>query len=293
MNKPISADFPFESQFVEVKGNRMHYVEAGEGDPILFIHGNPTSSYLWRNIIPYLKDQGRCIALDLIGMGKSDKPELDYSFNDHFEYLESFIEQLGLQNITLVIHDWGSGLGFHYAFKHQQNIKAIAFMEAVYKPVDWEKQHRRVKVGLTLMRSRLGNWLMIGVANLFVKKVIPNGVKRTLSQKELATYAEPYPDLKSRKPVRRWPQEIAIKGKPLYMQRIVSDYFAWLQETDIPKLCFYADPGMLIPKSEISWLETNFANLTTVDIGPGLHFIQEDNPHQIGEELAKWYRQLP
>lgn len=292
MSDHISSEFPFESRYIEVKGNRIHYIDEGTGDPVLFLHGNPTSSYLWRNIIPYLSKTARCIAPDLIGMGKSDQPDLEYGFNDSYEYLKSFIEQLNLKQITLVIHDWGSGLGFHYANQHRDNIKGIAFMEAVYKRLDWEKLPKRMKIAMTLMRFPMTNWLMLGAANFFIKKVIPNGIVRDLSDEAFAYYARPYPTIKSRKPVMRWPQEIAIKGKPKHTADAIDAYHVWLQETEIPKICFHADPGMLIPKDEIPWIKANFPNTTFVDIGAGLHFIQEDNPHTIGVELAKWYKGL-
>ena len=135
----ISVDFPYQSHYISVHGSKIHYIDKGEGDPILFLHGNPTSSYLWRNIIPHLTSLGRCIAPDLIGMGKSDKPDIEYRFFDHVKYIEGFIEQMGLKNLTLVIHDWGSGLGFHYAMGHENNVKGIAFMEAILMPISWDQ----------------------------------------------------------------------------------------------------------------------------------------------------------
>lgn len=288
----ISAEFPFESKYLQVKGSKIHYIDEGAGDPMLFIHGNPTSSYLWRNIIPHLSSQARCIAPDLIGMGKSDQPDIDYGFADSYDYLLGFIEQLELKQITLVLHDWGSGLGFHYANQHRDNIKGIAFMEAVYKLLDWEALPRRLKIGMSMMRLPFFNWLMLGVANFFLNKVLPNGTVRTLSQEEHDVYKAPYPSIISRKPVRVWPTEIAIKGSPAHTHKIISDYHAWLMETDIPKICFHADPGMLIPKHEVDWIAENFPNITMVDIGEGLHFVQEDNPHTIGRELAKWYARI-
>ncbi|MHA2250369.1 MAG: alpha/beta fold hydrolase, partial [Candidatus Kariarchaeaceae archaeon] len=167
-NNIISAEFPFKSKYVIVKGSKIHYIDEGDGDPILFIHGNPTSSYLWRNIVPYLQDSGRCIALDLIGMGKSDKPDIDYGFHDSYEYLDGFITELGLKNITLVIHDWGSGLGFHYANMHRDNIKAIAFMEAMYNAPNFDEMQFSVKMSIKMIRSRLFGSLMVKRANIFV-----------------------------------------------------------------------------------------------------------------------------
>lgn len=292
MKETISAAFPFTSKFVEVNGNKIHYIDEGKGDPILFLHGNPTSSYLWRNIIPHLTEQGRCIAPDLIGMGKSDQPDIEYGFETSYAHLKGFIEALDLKQITLVIHDWGSGLGFHYANEHRDNIKGIAFMEAVYRLLDWSQLPGRLKVGMRMMRFSATNWLMLGAANLFVKKMIPTAIMRELSREEKQYYAAPYPTIKSRKPVRVWPQEIPKNGKPVHTHKAITAYHEWLKETSIPKLCIYAKPGMLIREEEIPWIEKNFPNTKTVCIGEGLHFIQEDAPHEIGAALSEWYKGL-
>ena len=288
----ISSDFPFESHYLEVHGSQIHYIDEGEGDPIVFLHGNPTSSYLWRNIIPYLTPHTRCIAPDLIGMGRSDKPDLAYGYLDSYAYLEGFLKKMNLENVTLVIHDWGSGLGFNYAFNHQDQIKGIAFMEALYKPGDLSLMPKRIQTFMKLIRSRFGNWMMAGVMNLFVKKMIPNGVVRELSKAELEAYARPFPTLKSRKPVRRWPQEIPFEGKPAAIHRIVTNYAEWLKSTNLPMVCFYADPGMMIQARDVEYIRTHFQNTRLVPIGKGLHFVQEDQPHNIGRELAKWFTDL-
>jgi len=170
LRKEISAAFPFEFKYLDIKGNKIHYIDEGKGDPVLFIHGNPTSSYLWRNIIPYLKDYSRCIALDHIGMGKSDKPDIKYGFHNSYEYLESFISQLGLKNLTLVLHDWGSMMGFHYANTHRDNIKAIAFMEASIQAPRFETMPGSIKMALTLMRTPFFGSLMVKYGNIFIKK---------------------------------------------------------------------------------------------------------------------------
>lgn len=289
MQQDISSEFPFESKFLTVKGSKIHYIDEGEGDPVLFLHGNPTSSYLWRNIVPHLSGQARCIAPDLIGMGKSDQPDLDYGFADSYAYLKAFIEALELDKITLVLHDWGSGLGFHYAYQHPDKVKGIAFMEAVYRLVDFEKLPRRIRGAMKLMRRSWANYLLLGYANMFIRKMLPNGILRKLSPAEKAVYAEPYPTIQSRKPLRVWPTEIPIHGSPEHTHEIVSAYQDWLLETEIPKLLLYADPGLLINIAEVPWIEENMPNLKAVHVGEGLHFIQEDQPEAIGTELAKWY----
>lgn len=288
----ISAAFPFESKFADVKGSKMHYIDEGKGDPILFLHGNPTSSYLWRNIIPYLTPHARCIAPDLIGMGKSDKPDLGYRFFDHYAYLSEFIDGLGLDNITLVIHDWGSGLGFHYAAEHPEKIKGISFMEAIFRPVAWKDFPPGYKNGFKLMRTPYVGWLMISAGNFFLDRIMPGAIVRKLSPQEMAHYKAPYPNASSRKPVRVWPQEIPIEGKPADVHAAVSKYNKWLQETQLPKLLFYANPGGLITARGVKWIVEHFPNTESVNIGKGLHYIQEDNPQMIGEKLAEWYQKL-
>ena len=181
----IASDFPFESKFIEVLGSKMHCIDEGQGDPILFLHGNPTSSYLWRNVIPHLISQGRCIAPDLIGMGKSDKPSLSYTFQDHYRYLSSFLEKLELDNLVLVVHDWGSGLGFHFAANHPDKIRGIAFMESILRPVSWSDFPKDFKMGFKLMRTPLIGWLMISVMNFFIKKILPQATLRKLSSAEM------------------------------------------------------------------------------------------------------------
>ncbi len=291
-DKEISATFPFESRFIEVEGSNIHYVEEGTGDPILFLHGNPTSSYLWRNIIPYAAEIGRAIAPDLIGMGKSDKPDIEYRFFDHVRYIEGFIEALGLQNITLVVHDWGSGLGFHYASRHEGNTKGVAFMEAILPIPSWDAFPEAGRDLFKSFRTKdVGEDLLIN-KNMFVENVLPNFVVRTLTEEEMDHYREPYREEASRKPVWRWPNELPIEGEPPDVWEAVEAYHEWLQRTELSKILFHATPGALMSAPLVESLTSTLKNLKTVDIGPGLHFVQEDNPHEIGRELAQWYRGL-
>ena len=289
----ISAEFPFKSRFIEVNGSNLHYVEEGEGDPILFLHGNPTSSYLWRNIIPHVTSLGRAIAPDLIGMGKSDKPDIEYSFFDHVKYVEGFIEKMGLKNITLVIHDWGSALGFYYAMRHPENLKGLAFMEAILAPIpSWDGFPEEIKEMFQAFRTPEVGWDMIVNQNMFVEQVLPGLVAREMSQAEMDHYREPFIEPSSRKPVWRWPNEIPIAGDPPEVVEAVSAYNQWLQQSDLPKLLFYGAPGILGSPQMVEWSIQNLKNLKTVDIGPGIHFLQEDNPHLIGAELAEFYKGL-
>jgi haloalkane dehalogenase len=288
----ISADFPYKSNYVEVHGSKMHYIDEGSGDPVLFLHGNPTSSYLWRNIIPHLSQKPLCIPPNLITFGKSDKPDLEYRIVDHIKYVEGFIEKLELKNLTLVIHDWGSALGFHYAVRHEANVKGIAFMEAILQPVRWSDFPKDFKMGFKLFRTPGIGWLMIAVMNVFIEKLLPQAIVRQLSKEEMDNYRQPFPTVKSRKPLWRMPNEIPIEGNPADVEEIVRNYNRKLQESELPKLLFYAHPGGLIRKAGVEWCRKNLKNLKTVDIGKGIHYLQEDNPHLIGAELAKWYDSL-
>lgn len=292
MQKEISAAFPFESKYLDIKGSKIHYIDEGQGDPILFLHGNPASAYIWRNIIPYVTEDARAIAVDLIGFGKSDKPDINYGFNDAYAYLEAFIKKLGLKNITLVVQDWGSGLGFHYANIHRDNIKGIAFMEAMYAQKDWNKLTPDIKMAFRMIQSRFFSWLMLGVGNQFIKKMLPDGIVRKLTEAEMEAYAAPFKTLKDRKPSYVFPRDVPLRDRPPHTAKVVNDYNKWLQETTIPKLFFHAAPGMLITPEEVPWIMENFPNITTVDLGEGIHFVQEDHPHKIGRELKKWYNNV-
>jgi haloalkane dehalogenase len=286
--RAISAEFPFESKFATVHGARMHYVEQGSGEPVLFLHGNPTSSYLWRNVIPHVSPHARCIAPDLMGMGKSAKPPSPYRFNDHSWYVEGFIEALALDNITLVLHDWGSALGFHYARRHEERVKGLAFMEAIVRPVRWSRFPDDFKTGFKLMRTPFVGWLMISVMNVFLEQIMPKTIVRRLTDEERRRYAEPFPTVASRKPIRQWPREIPIDGTPRDVHQIVSSYSDWLQSTTLPKLLVHATPGGVIRSDTVAWCQEHFPNLETVDVGRGVHYLQEDHPHEIGESLVRW-----
>jgi haloalkane dehalogenase len=289
----ISPDFLYESHYLEVEGSKLHYIETGRGDPILFLHGNPTSSYLWRNIIPYVTPLGRCIALDLIGMGKSDKPDIEYRFFDHMKYVEEFIRAKDLQDITLVLHDWGSALGFYYASQHADNVKGLAFMEAILKPIaSWEEMNEGTRQMFQALRTPELGWDLIVNQNIFVEQAIPGSIIRPLSEVEMNHYREPFTDPPSRKPIWRWPNEIPIEGEPADVVEAVETYNRRLKSTELPKLLFYATPGAVITAQEVEWCKQNLKNLTTADIGQGIHYIQEDNPHRIGSELASWYQTL-
>jgi len=286
----ISAEFPFESKFVEVLGSKMHYIDEGDGDPILFLHGNPTSSYLWRNIIPHLSGQGRCIAPDLIGMGKSDHPNIPYRYDDHYRYLCGFIDALELgSNVTLVIHDWGSGLGFRWAHDHADDVKAIAFMEAMIKTMSLADMPGSLRMAFRMMRAPVSGWLMVSVGNIFLKKMLPDLTHAKLSPEALAYYRSAFPTIASRKAVLQWPREVSLDGKPADNTVVIEAYREWLTRTDVPKLLFYGNAGVAIKEAEVAWCRENLSNLDIVDLGDGIHFLQETHPETIGSELSRWY----
>ncbi len=292
----ISAEMPYETQFVTVNGSQMAYVEAGQGDPILFLHGNPTSKYLWRNIMPWLEDQGWVIAPDLIGMGESDKPEISYTFAEHSEYLDGFIEALELENITLVIHDWGSGLGFDYAYRNQENVKAIAFMEAVITPAmpaSLETASPEMAEFLQTMRTEgVGEELVLN-QNMFVEQLLPGNIIRGLTDAEMAVYRAPYPDAKSRIPTLVWPRQIPVDGEPADVTERVNAYNAWFLTSELPKLHIYVSPGAINPPEVVAFLQQqSVPNYEAVYVGRGAHFIQEDHPETIGRNIANWYSRI-
>ncbi len=286
----ISAEFPFESKSIEVLGSKLHYIDEGEGTPFLFLHGNPTSSYLWRNVIPHIKPLGRVIAVDLIGMGKSDKPDIDYRFSTHFRYIDEFIRQLDLRNFVLVIHDWGSAIGFNYAMNNESNVKGIVFMEAMTRPMHWKEFPLIARFLFKRFRHPEKGPKMIVKKNFFVEKVLPNFMVRKLTKEEMDRYREPFLEESSRKPVLVWPNEIPIDGHPADNAEIVQRYYEKLKRSDIPKLLIWAKPGAIINERDVDRIKHEFKNLQDVYLGKGKHYLQEDHPDEIGKAIVDWFR---
>jgi haloalkane dehalogenase len=285
-------ELPYASRWIEVNGAKMHYMETGNpgGRPILLLHGQPTWSYLWRNVMPHLEDSGRVIALDLIGMGLSDKPDIGYTFMEHREYVWGFIEAMELENIVLVIHDWGSALGFDYAFNHQDNVQAIAFMEAlVAPPANYDELNPEFGAFLQLVRAGdgVGEELLIN-QNMFVEQLLPSAILRPLSEAELNAYRFPYPTPETRLPVFMWPNQVPIAGEPADVNAVVGEYAVWLTQTEMPMLNLYATPGLLMGENVAQMLQGMYKNLEILNVGEGLHFIQEDQPDAIGQGIAAW-----
>ena len=272
----------------------MAYVDEGpaDGDPIIFLHGNPTSSYLWRNIIPHCTGIARCLAPDLIGMGMSgSSPSGSYRFVDHAGWLDAWMDGMGLDsNITFVVHDWGSALGFHWAKRHPEAIKGIVYMEAIVRPVTWEEWPEAAARVFQGFRSEAGEEMVLE-KNIFVERVLPGSVLRGLTDEEMERYRQPYLEPgESRRPTLTWPREIPISGEPADVVEIASAYAEYLAATETPKLFINAEPGAILrgPQREFcrSW-----KNQTEVTV-PGNHFVQEDSPHEIGQAIRDWYAGL-
>jgi haloalkane dehalogenase len=285
-----------EKRSIEVLGQQMAYVEMGTGDPIVFLHGNPTSSYLWRNIMPHVKDLGRCIALDLIGMGDSDKLENSgperYTFVEHRRYLDAALKGLGvLDNVTFVIHDWGSALGFDWSNRNRSAVKAICYMEAIVRPMTWAEFPASARETFEGLRSPAGEEMVLE-NNGFVEGVLPGSIQRPLTDNEMTVYRKPYlASGEARRPTLTWPRQIPIDGEPADVVEIVQSYADWLsKDTSVPKLFVNAEPGALVTGALREFCRT-WPNQTETTVN-GLHFVQEDSPHEIGMALRQWFSQL-
>ena len=289
----ISAAFPYQKQRQRVLGIEMAYVEMGKGDPIVLLHGNPTSSYLWRNVLPHLQPLGRCIAPDLIGMGDSDKlPDSgpsSYRFVEHRRYLDALLEALDVrERVTFVVHDWGSALGFDWANRHRDAVEGIAYMEAIVRPQGWDHwDHMNMRPFLQALRSESGESMVLQ-DNFFIEKILPGAILRTLSAEEMTEYRRPFAEPgEGRRPTLTWPREIPIEGEPSDVAAIVAAYAEWLATSNVPKLFPKAEPGALLAGG---------ANLDTARAWPvqtevtvaGVHFVQEDSPDEIGRAIAGW-----
>ncbi|MDC0189136.1 haloalkane dehalogenase [Gammaproteobacteria bacterium] len=280
---------------ISIDGKEIAYRQQGSGEPIVFLHGNPTSSYLWRNITPYLHDQASCISMDLIGMGDSDKldnPDTNsYRFEEHFYYVEKAIKALtNNKKITLVVHDWGSALGFHWSYKHPELIKGIAYMEAIVKEMTWDDWDKNAKSIFQGFRSDAGENLVLE-KNYFVEKVLPGSIIRMLDADEMNEYRRPFLSSgEDRRPTLSWPREIPIEGEPGNVCQIVNEYAEWMKTNNISKLFINAEPGA-ITTGKIRDFCRSWKNQTEVTV-KGIHFIQEDSPDEIGKALSKWYKEL-
>lgn len=292
----MTASWKDRKSTLTVHGRRMAFVDEGEGRPIVFLHGNPTSSYLWRNVLPHVRDRGRCIAPDLIGMGDSEKlPDPGpntYTFATHARYLDGFLDALDLQEpVILVLHDWGSGLGFHWARRHPDRVAGIVHMESLVRPFpdwgDWDPGAAKLFQGF---RSDAGEDLILN-RNLFVERVLPGSILRPLEADEMAEYRRPFQNPDDRWPTLTWPRQIPVGGVPPDVHALMASYAHWLTRTEIPKLMFDAEPGAILTGTQ-RLFALGFPNQTVVRI-KGSHFVQEDAAGEIGAGLADWLESLP
>lgn len=278
---------PHPRKRVGVLDTEISYVDTGRGDPIVFLHGNPTWSYLWRNVIPAVSEHGRCLAPDLVGMGQSGpSPTGAYRFVDHARYLDAWFGALGLtRNVVLVLHDWGSALGFHRALRYPETIRAIAYMEAIVQPLRWEDFPPGPSATFRALRSEKGEQMVLD-QNFFIEVALPARVMRKLSEEELAAYRSPYRSKEARIPLLAWPRELPIGGEPADVTAIVERYGEWLSKSAIPKLFFSAEPGALLAGRAREFCRT-WPNQREVGV-KGTHFLQEDTPEEIGAALAEF-----
>lgn len=289
MSKLISAADAYERHRIAFLETEISYVDTGAGEPVVFLHGNPTSSYLWRNVIPHVEGLGRCLAPDLVGMGDSGAaPDGSYRFVDHARYLDAWFEALGLTQVTLVVHDWGSALGFYWAYRHPERVRGIAYMEAVVRPLTWEEWRDESRQIFQDLRSEAGEEMVLE-KNLFIEGILPSAVLRDLTEEEMNVYRRPYLEPgESRRPTLTWPRELPINGEPEDVVSIVDDYSKWLAQSDVPKLFVNAEPGAILTGSQREFCRT-WPNQEEVTVR-GAHFVQEDSPHEIGEAVATFVR---
>ena len=281
----IPAGDPYERRRISVSGIEMAYVDAGAGDPVVFLHGNPTSSYLWRNVIPHVEGVGRCLAPDLVGMGDSGAaPDGSYRFTDHARYLDAWFDALGLtENVTLVGHDWGSALSFHWAHRHPERVRAIAYMEAMVRPMTWEEWPESAREVFRALRSETGEEMVLE-KNFFVERILPGSVMRDLTEEEMETYRGPYAEPgESRRPTLTWPREIPLDGQPEDVAAIVGHYSEGLSASEVPKLFINAEPGVILTGAQREFCR-GWKNQEEVTVR-GSHFVQEDSPQEIGEAI--------
>lgn len=286
---------PLSKQYKSVHGKRMAYHDVGSGDPVVFLHGNPTSSYLWRNVVPHVSGNApgtaRCIVPDLIGQGDSEKLDNSgpdsYTFVEHRKYLDGLLEQLDLgDNIVFVVHDWGSALGFDWANRHRQRVAGLAYMEGIVRPVTWDEWPEKARGIFQSLRSDAGEEMVL-TKNLFVEAILPASILRKLDDAEMNEYRRPFAEPgEDRRPTLTWPRQIPVAGEPQNVVEIVQAYADWLSASDLPKLFINADPGSILTGAPREFAR-QWPNQTEVTV-KGSHFIQEDSPQEIGEAIASW-----
>lgn len=284
----ISDKLVYPSKFIDVNGSKMHYIEAGSGDPILLLHGVPTSCYLWRNVIPHLALLGRCIAPDLIGFGRSAKPSITYSVFDHINYIEKFIEALNLKRITLIMHGWGSVIGFNYAMSHEKNCKGLVFYEAFLHSLHGNDASLALQEQLTELHDEGSRYDLITNAMPFIEKIIQQNLMRELSPEAMNHYREPFLQKGSGQPILQYLNELPSGNSENKVEKLIEDYSQALKKSKLPKLMLYSIPGFITTIATAMWAKDNLPNLEIADIGEELHLAQESYPDLIGETISVW-----
>ena len=288
IEEDISADFPYERERIAVLDSEMSYVDVGTGRTYLLVHGNPTSAYLWRNVIPVLEDRGRVIAVDLIGFGESGKPDIDYTLDDHIRYFTAFVAAMDLSDIVLVLHDWGGALGVDYAVNHLDNVLGIATFESVIRPHDWNEASWAGRYIFRRLRDPERGERLIAEQNYFIEQLLPMMSGRELSDAEMEAYREPFPTAETRRPVALFPREIPIAGEPERTHRRISANYEALASSDLPILLLFAEPGMIVTETSLAILKQDIPRLQTAPIGSGYHYLQEVQPTLIGQLVIEW-----
>lgn len=289
----ISEDLSLSRQDVPVLDSTMTFIESGTGAPVLFLHGNPTSAYLWRNVIPHVAAGRRAIAVDLIGMGGSGKPDIAYTFADHARYLEAFVEALGLQRLTLVGHDWGAALAWDFAERHPDRVTGLAFMEGVLPPAFPLPSYDAMGPAadaLRALRDPEQGATLVYEQNMFVEQMLPGFVNRPLGEAAMTAYRAPFLNAADRLPTLQWPRELPIEGVPARNVAVMERIAAFMATASMPTLLLYAEPGVATPSASVDWYRATVPGIETAYVGQGLHFIQEDHPRAIGLEIADWLR---
>lgn len=292
MTNQGSAVFPYESHYLDVYGSKIHFIEQGQGVPILFLHGIPASSYVWRNIIPHLSKLGRCIAPDLIGMGKSAKPDIEYTVFDHIKYIEKFIDALNLKNLILVMHGWGSIIGLKYAMDHESNCKGLVFYEAYLRPFNGDDFSLPLQEQIhALEKSELMYDSNINGIS-YIDKILPQEMMHTLTKEEKSYYREPFLENGSSKPLQQYLKELPKPQRNSEIDQLIADYSNKLIQSKLPKLMLYSIPGFITTIGTCMWAKEHLKNLEMVDVGEEFHYAQESNPTLMGEAISVWLQGL-
>lgn len=289
---PVTPD-PNESKFVDVLGSRMHYIDTGSGEPILFLHGNPVWSYIWSKVLPHVSPTARCIVPDLIGMGLSAKPSIEYTFFDQVRYVEGFIDRLGLERYSLALHDWGCIIGFYIAMRREKNVRGLAFMEAMLAPYpSWNAFPQSVAPQFKKFRTPKLGYELVVEQNEMIEEVLPQSTMVPFTEQEMNCYRMPFLDPPTREVLLQFINQLPIGGRPADVAEATGEYAEWLKRTKLPKLFLWAQPGVITSEKDVEWARRHYKNLKTSFLGQGLHFHQQEHPVEVGQEIARWHEGL-